>query len=76
MDLIETKLEPQVSHASAAALVLPVSVLVPVRNEARNLARCLQSLAEVGEVYVIDSQSTDNTVAMAESCGAKVVQFH
>ena len=74
MDLIEAKPEPEVSHAAAPAL--PVSVLVPVRNEACNLPRCLQSLAEAGEVYVIDSQSTDDTVAIAASHGAKVVQFH
>ena len=74
--MIEAKPEAKVSHSSAAAPALPVSVLVPVRNEARNLARCLQSLAEVGEVYVIDSQSTDNTAAIAQSYGAKVVQFH
>ncbi|MGA2964993.1 MAG: glycosyltransferase family 2 protein [Terriglobales bacterium] len=64
------------SHAIAARQVLPVSVIVPVRNEARNLPRCLESLADVGEVYVIDSQSTDDTVAIAHSRGAKVVQFH
>lgn len=76
MDLIETKPEAELSPSSANAPVLPVSVLVPVRNEPRNLPRCLQSLAEVGEVYVIDSQSTDDTAAIAESYGAKVVQFH
>jgi glycosyltransferase involved in cell wall biosynthesis len=51
-------------------------VIIPVRNEARNLPRCLESLAAAGEVYVIDSQSTDDTVAIAQSHGAKVVQFH
>ncbi len=56
--------------------VLPVSVIVPVRNEARNLPRCLESLKNVGEVCVIDSQSTDDTPAIARSYGAKVVQFH
>jgi glycosyltransferase involved in cell wall biosynthesis len=76
MDLIETKSEAEVSNPSAAMRVLPVSVIVPVRNEARNLPRCLESLAGLGEVYVIDSQSTDNTVAIAQSHGAKVVQFH
>jgi len=55
---------------------LPVSVIIPVRNEARNLPRCLQSLRDVGEVYVIDSQSTDDTVEIARSFGAQVVQFH
>jgi Glycosyl transferase family 2 len=76
MDLIETKSEAEVSNPSAAMRVLPVSVIVPVRNEARNLPRCLESLAGVGEIYVIDSQSTDNTVEIAQSHGAKVVQFH
>src|ERR1700704_5725695 len=76
MDLIETKSEAEISNSRAAMQVLPISVIVPVRNEARNLPRCLESLAGVGEVYVIDSQSTDDTVAIAESHGAKVVQFH
>ena len=56
--------------------VLPVSVVIPVRNEAHNLPRCLESLQDVGEVYVIDSQSTDDTVEIARSYGATVVQFH
>ncbi len=76
MNLIETKSETEVSHASAARPALPVSVIVPVRNEACNLPRCLRSLAGVGEVYVIDSESTDDTAQIARSHGAKVVQFH
>jgi glycosyltransferase involved in cell wall biosynthesis len=55
---------------------LPISVVVPVRNEARNLPRCLDSLHEVGEVYVIDSGSTDQTADIAYSYGAKIEQFH
>jgi glycosyltransferase involved in cell wall biosynthesis len=55
---------------------LPVSVIVAVRNEAKNLPQCLQALRDVGEVYVIDSQSTDETVEIARSHGAQVVQFH
>jgi glycosyltransferase involved in cell wall biosynthesis len=53
-----------------------VSVIIPVRNEARNLPRCLASLGDVGEVYLVDSQSTDDTVRIAQSYGARVVQFH
>ena len=59
-----------------SSTAIPVSVIVAVRNEARNLARCLESLREIGEVYVVDSQSTDATVELARSFGAKVVQFH
>jgi glycosyltransferase involved in cell wall biosynthesis len=76
VDLIETKSEAEVSRPSVVAQVLPISVIVPARNETRNLSRCLESLAGVGEVYVIDSQSTDDTAAIAESRGAKVVQFN
>ena len=59
-----------------AAETLPVTVIVAARNEAHNLSRCLESLQGFGEVYVIDSQSTDATVQIAESYGAHVVQFH
>lgn len=59
-----------------SACTLPISVIIPARNEAQNLARCLQALAGVGEVFVIDSQSTDETVEIARRYRAKVVQFH
>ncbi|HZR65593.1 MAG TPA: glycosyltransferase family 2 protein [Terriglobales bacterium] len=55
---------------------LPVSVIVAVRNDVRNLRSCLESLRGAGEVCVIDSQSTDETIEVARSFGAKVVQFH
>lgn len=65
----------QLSSRSAPEL-LPVTVIVAARNEAHNLPRCLESLRGMGEVYVIDSQSSDETVPIAESYGARVVQFH
>lgn len=55
---------------------LPLSAIVSTRNEARNLPRCLESLRDAGEVYVIDSQSTDSTIEVAKSYGAHIVQFH
>jgi len=55
---------------------LPVSVIIPVRNEAKNLPRCLDALKEVGEIYVVDSQSTDETCEIARAYEAEVVQFH
>ena len=63
------------SEAFTSAGKLPVSVIVAARNEERNLPRCLESLRDVGEVYVVDSGSTDATVEIARSWGAKVVQF-
>jgi glycosyltransferase involved in cell wall biosynthesis len=55
---------------------LPVSVVVAVRNEERNLARCLESLPSAGEVFVVDSFSTDRTAEIGRAHGAEVVQFH
>jgi hypothetical protein len=79
-ELIESAMEKveelrQNSNAVAPA-TLPVSVIIPVRNEAKNLTRCLEALRRAGEVYVIDSQSVDETVEIARSHGAHVVQFH
>lgn len=54
----------------------PVSVIVPVRNEAANLRRCLPALAWADEVFVVDSQSDDATVRVAEEHGATIAQFH
>ena len=64
------------STTGSATAKLPISVIIATRNEALNLPRCLASLRDVGEVYVIDSQSSDATPEIARSHGAKVVQFH
>src|SRR5262249_40120835 len=54
----------------------PVSVLIAVRNEERNLPRCLEGIRDwAGEVVVVDSQSSDRTVDVAKSFGATVLQF-
>jgi glycosyltransferase involved in cell wall biosynthesis len=55
---------------------VPISVIVPVKNEAENLRRCLPALAWADEVFVVDSQSTDETARVAAEQGATVVQFH
>ena len=53
-----------------------VSILVPIKNEAGNLKLSLPSVSWADEIVVVDSQSTDGSVAIAEAHGAKVVQFH
>ncbi|MFZ0806344.1 MAG: glycosyltransferase family 2 protein [Candidatus Sulfotelmatobacter sp.] len=73
MQKVEQTEKTQLANASAK---LPVSVIVAARNEEKNLPRCLAALREVGEVYVIDSQSIDATPEIARTFGAKVVQFH
>jgi glycosyltransferase involved in cell wall biosynthesis len=52
-----------------------VSILIPIKNEAANLPRCLASVSWAGEIIVVDSQSTDGSIEIAERRGAKVVQF-
>lgn len=54
---------------------IPVTVVIPVRNEEANLPRCLERLAEFEQVIVVDSTSTDRTRAIALEFGAKYVNF-
>jgi glycosyltransferase involved in cell wall biosynthesis len=52
-----------------------VSVIILTYNEEKHLKRCIQSLQPyVHEIFVVDSFSTDQTTAIAESLGAKVYQ--
>jgi glycosyltransferase involved in cell wall biosynthesis len=56
---------------------MSVSVVIPVRNDADMLARCLRSLAaqtlRPDEIVVVDNGSTDGSRAVAEAGGARVV---
>lgn len=54
---------------------VPVTVVVPVLNEARNLPACLSRLRRFAKVVVVDSGSTDGTCEIAERHGAEVVHF-
>jgi len=56
---------------------VPLSILIPVKNERRNLGRCLRSVeAWADEVVVVDSHSTDGTAELAAEHDAGVLQFH
>jgi glycosyltransferase involved in cell wall biosynthesis len=69
------KVEELAPAAANRRPLLAVSVIIAARNEGHNIARCLDSVREAFERYVVDSQSSDNTLEIVESCGAKVVQF-
>jgi glycosyltransferase involved in cell wall biosynthesis len=55
---------------------VPVSVIVPIKNEASNLPRCLASVQWADEIFVVDSQSTDDSARVAQQHGGRVEQFH
>jgi glycosyltransferase involved in cell wall biosynthesis len=54
---------------------LPLSVIIPVKNEERNIAACLESVAWADEVWVVDSHSADRTVEIARAYTDKIAQF-
>jgi len=52
-----------------------VTVVIPVKNEADNLRRCIPLATKLGHVLVVDSGSTDETPAVARKLGAEVLEF-
>lgn len=58
------------------AEALKISACYIVKNEAENLAKSIKSLKnQVNEIVVVDTGSTDNTIAVARKLGAKVYSF-
>jgi glycosyltransferase involved in cell wall biosynthesis len=52
---------------------LPLSVIVLTFNEEHNIAPCLESIVPwASEIFVVDSGSTDRTLEIVDSYGAKV----
>lgn len=51
-----------------------LSIILITKNEAANIRACLESVAFADETIVVDSGSTDDTVAIARAMGAKVYE--
>ncbi|MEL7481100.1 MAG: glycosyltransferase family 2 protein [Pseudomonadota bacterium] len=54
---------------------IPISVVIPVKNEEKNLPRCLARLSRFAEIIVVDSSSTDRTPEIASEFGARYINF-
>ena len=53
-----------------------VTVVIPVKDEATNLPCCIYAVRSLGQVVVVDSESTDGTAEVARQHGAEVVNFN
>lgn len=52
-----------------------ISIVILTYNEEKHIKRCIESLKPVAKnIFVIDSYSSDTTVSICESLGAKVYQ--
>jgi glycosyltransferase involved in cell wall biosynthesis len=65
--------DPEVSEHNLQSET-PVSVVILAKNEAVNIRRCIEAVNWwCDDILVVDDHSTDDTVKIAESCGARVV---
>ena len=56
-------------------MIVKISIIIPVLNEASHIADTLATVVEASnvEVIVVDGGSHDETVAIAQSLGAKII---
>jgi len=59
-------------QAAARFRTVPVTVVIAARNEGAEIADCVGSVAWAREVLVVENDSTDDTVALAQAAGATV----
>lgn len=55
--------------------MIDLSVIILTHNESKHIERCIKSLRLITDkIFIVDSFSTDDTVQLAQSLGAVVVQ--
>lgn len=54
---------------------IAATVIIPVKNEERNLPHCLELVQEFDQVIIIDSNSTDDTLKIANQFDVEIYQF-
>jgi glycosyltransferase involved in cell wall biosynthesis len=51
-----------------------ISILILTKNEQQDLPECLESVVWSDDIHVLDSHSSDNTLQIAKSFGAKITE--
>jgi glycosyltransferase involved in cell wall biosynthesis len=79
-DIIESRSSYRHGKQSQAVVSLnnfklPITAILAVKNEEKNIGRCIGALGFVAQIIVVDSHSKDQTSAIATVHGAQVVQF-
>ena len=54
---------------------IPVTVIIPVKNEEENLPNCLNLLTDFDQLIVVDSSSTDKTPTIAKTFNAEYTKW-
>src|SRR5580658_10150169 len=78
---VETSLGTSPDEIRRTSTEVEVSVVIPCLNEANSLGICIKKALAAfakdslrGEVVVADNGSTDGSIEIAETCGARVVR--
>lgn len=56
--------------------LIPLTAIILTHNEATNIAKCLAHLERISDVVLLDSGSTDNTIAAARAVRPDVRVYH
>ena len=51
-----------------------LSIVIVAKNESKNIYECVRSAAFADEILVVDSGSTDDTISLAKSAGARIIK--
>ena len=54
---------------------IPVSIIIMTRNNDSHLRQCLDSVLPFNEIFVVDSQSTDQTLDVAKQSHARIISY-
>jgi glycosyltransferase involved in cell wall biosynthesis len=52
-----------------------IAVVIPTRNERIHIIRCVQALSFATQIYLLDSQSTDETCSIASAIGCIIWNY-